>query len=140
MYASSTTMRRAHSEQNLIQLTDPDLQEINEARLTYALQTASNEIDGYLAQRYSLPINPVPKLLADMAVDIAFFTLHLAQAATISPDIRKRYEDRIGHLSRLASGALALETVPANAGSASTSEVLFQPVEKHFTRTSLRGC
>jgi phage gp36-like protein len=80
---------------------------VDSAAVTRALTSASDEIDTYLAARYTLPLTEVPGFLKTLAVDIALYRLALS-ADVLSDEHRKRYEDALGHLKRIAKGEAAL--------------------------------
>jgi len=80
---------------------------VDSAAVTRALTSASDEIDTYLAARYTLPLTEVPGFLKTLAVDIALYRLALS-ADVLSEEHRKRYEDALGHLKRIAKGEAAL--------------------------------
>jgi phage gp36-like protein len=81
------------------------------AAVTRALTSASDEIDTYLAARYTLPLTEVPGFLRTLTVDIALYRLALS-ADVLSEEHRKRYEDALGHLKRIARGEAALVFTP----------------------------
>jgi phage gp36-like protein len=80
---------------------------VDSAAVTRSLTSASDEIDTYLAARYTLPLTEVPGFLKTLAVDIALYRLALS-ADVLSDEHRKRYEDALGHLKRIAKGEAAL--------------------------------
>jgi phage gp36-like protein len=80
---------------------------VDSAAVTRSLTSASDEIDTYLAARYTLPLTEVPGFLKTLAVDIALYRLALS-ADVLSEEHRKRYEDALGHLKRIAKGEAAL--------------------------------
>ena len=85
-----------------------------------ALDMASGEIDTYLARRYSLPLPVVTTLhLMQLCVDIALYRLALSQDVA-SAEHRRRYEDAITTLTRIADGraALVLPVLPPAEGEA----------------------
>jgi phage gp36-like protein len=80
---------------------------VDSAAVTRSLTSASDEIDTYLAARYTLPLTEVPGFLTTLAVDIALYRLALS-ADVLSEEHRKRYDDALGHLKRIAKGEAAL--------------------------------
>lgn len=76
-----------------------------QGRVDDAITDAAQEVDGYLAQRYPLPIEPVPSLLTRVTANIARFNLHDDSA---TDEIRKRYEDSIRTLKAVANGQMSL--------------------------------
>ena len=85
-----------------------------------ALDDASQEIDGYIAVRYTLPLSETPALLTRLCCDIARYRLWSDDA---TDQIRQRYEDAVTLLTRLSSGSVQLglsatdATSPATPGS-----------------------
>ena len=80
---------------------------VDSAAVARALTSASGEIDTYLAARYSLPLAEVPEFLVQLAVDIGLYRLALSSDVQ-SEEHRKRYDDALGHLRRIAEGKAAL--------------------------------
>lgn len=70
-----------------------------------ALADASDEIDGYLATRYQLPLDSTPALLVRIACDIARYRLWKDRA---SEQVRKGYDDALLVLKRLSAGTMQL--------------------------------
>ena len=60
-----------------------------------AIQDATEEIDGYLAVRYPLPLPNVPNNLKRIACDIARYRLYTREP---SEAVTKRYDDAIAFL------------------------------------------
>lgn len=105
-YAIRTDMEARYGEEELIQLTDRDnLGQINDAVLTQALTDADDEINAYLAGRYSVPVTPVPKVLTRVACAIARYRLYDAAA----PErVAKDYEADVRFLRDVANGVVKL--------------------------------
>ncbi|MEG2434651.1 MAG: DUF1320 domain-containing protein [Acinetobacter sp.] len=64
-----------------------------------AIQDATEEINGHIGERYPLPLPNVPSNLKRMACDIARYRLYFEQP---TEEVRKRYEDAIAFLKRVA--------------------------------------
>lgn len=64
-----------------------------------AIQDATEEINGHIGDRYPLPLPNVPSNLKRMACDIARYRLYFEQP---TEEVRKRYEDAIAFLKRVA--------------------------------------
>jgi len=98
--------------QNSLVVADHDRDGIpDSAAVTRALAAASDEIDTYLAARYTLPLAEVPGFLKTLTVDIALYRLALS-AEVLSDEHRRRYDDALGHLRRIAEGKAALVFTP----------------------------
>lgn len=72
-----------------------------------ALADAGDEIDSFLAVRYSLPLAATPGIVRRLCVDIAVYRLALS-ADVLTDEHRRRYEDALAHLKRLAKGEAVL--------------------------------
>lgn len=86
----------------------PDDQVIDDA-----LVAASAEIDSYVGQRHRLPLPEAPQVLVRVCGDLAMYELS-REGTNLTEDKRKRREDAIAYLVRVARGeaSLGLPTPP----------------------------
>lgn len=85
------------------------------AAIARALGAASDEIDAHIGIRFALPLAIVPGMLRQHAVDIGVY--RLAQTADVlTEELRRRYEDAISLLRRIAEGKATLVFPPAEPG------------------------
>lgn len=112
-YATAADLRLSRPERDLVELTDPELVAVNDARLETALSEASKTIDGYLAARYPVPMDPAPEVLQVIACDLAFYRLHIAGSASISEATQKQRDDWIAFLMKVAADKAELAPPPA---------------------------
>lgn len=124
-YCTSQDMQDRYGIEELIQLTDrPDPQTraysgvINTTVLDRAIADASAEVDGFLAGRYSTPLDPVPAALVRYACDMARYYLYADQP---TENVRKRYEDARSYLLKMAKGEIGLRDSEVQAQPASNS-------------------
>lgn len=110
-----------------------------------ALTSASSEIDSFLGVRYSLPIETIPDLLVQFCVDIAIYRLALARDV-LSEEHRRRYEDTLKHLQKIADGKATLNIAgPVDPETGETSApntprpIVVGGPEREFTRAKMRG-
>lgn len=108
-YASRDDMVSRFDELEVIQLTDRDERSgrINDAKLAYALEDASAEMDTYLASRYRVPVKTHARFLAGLCCDIARYRLSGSGVCETDP-VRVRYRDAIRFLERAAAGTTTL--------------------------------
>lgn len=71
-----------------------------------AIQDAAEEINGHIGGRYPLPLPNVPSNLKRMACDIARYRLYFERP---TEEVRKRYEDAIAFLKRVADNKAHLQ-------------------------------
>ena len=150
VYATPNDMTARYPNRDLVQLTneDPTQTIVNTLALQQAVNDASAEIDGYLGSRFMLPLTDPPALLNRLTCDIAMYRLQSLRPLHDVADARKRYEDAVELLVRVARGdvtlGLALDNIePPTAQDAliiqaggDSSGVLPQRV---FDRGSLKG-
>lgn len=110
VYAQPSDMIARYPNRDLVQLTneDPTQTTVNDDALTQALADASAEIDGYLESRFALPLTDPPAVLARLACDIAMYRLQTLRPLHDLAEARKRYEDAVALLMRVADGTLTL--------------------------------
>ncbi len=102
MYADRSDMVLRFSEYEIANLENTlnGVESINSA-----IQDASDIADGYVGVKYSIPLPEVPKNLKIIICDIARYFLWKNEA---SEEVRKRYEDAIAFLKRVADGKAIL--------------------------------
>lgn len=114
MFATVEAMKSKFGEKELIELTDneaPYQDEINLDKLNAALSEANSEIEGYLAARYALPLQPVPPFLESIACHMTRF--HASTGAMSDNDpIKTRYHNAIKTLKEISKGLIALGGTP----------------------------
>ncbi|SLN47707.1 hypothetical protein PSA7680_02451 [Pseudoruegeria aquimaris] len=139
-YATSQDMIDRFSEQQLVEVTDPEILTIKVAALDRALEDASDEIDGYLEGRYRLPLQSPPRSLRILACNIAMYRLLSLRQIDVMEDQRQRYEDAIKYLRAVANGDINLglnqagQTVDPAGG-----PTLVAGPERTFSRDRLKG-
>lgn len=134
-YATQQDIIDQYGENELIIAADHDLDgEVDVDVVARALAGASEEIDAYLVGRYTLPLPTPPAILKPLCVDIALYKVSTGTAVT--DEKRRRYDDAVKLLSKIAKGELTfgLEKPPAGASGA----VITGP-ERLFTRDKLKG-
>lgn len=137
-YATRQEMIDRFGEEELTQLTDQlDLGAIDDVRLGKALADADDEINTYLASRYTLPLTAVPTVLKRVAADIARYYLYDDRA---TEQVTKRHSDALRWLREVANGSASLG--PDVAGvevDAASGAVEFAGATPVFGRSSTEG-
>jgi phage gp36-like protein len=126
------------TETQLIQLTDDDnTGSVDSTKVTEAIEKADAVIDGYCAQRYTVPFTDVPPIIEAISVDIAIYNLYSRRVGTM-PDIRKnKYENAIKMLKDIEAGRISLG-VPAPSENPSRKGS-FQKNDRIFMREDMEG-
>jgi phage gp36-like protein len=109
-YATPQDIINRYPNRDLVQLTneDPAITTINTTALQQALTDASAEIDGYLGGRFTLPLSDPPAVLNRLAADVAMYRLQALRPLHDLADARRRYDDAIAMLTKVASGEMTL--------------------------------
>jgi phage gp36-like protein len=141
-YAVAQDVINRYPNRDLVQLTneDPTATTVNTAPITQALADASAEIDGYIEARFTLPLTDPPAVLNRLATDIAMYRLQVLRPLHDLADARKRYDDAIAMLSKVAASELTLglsadNQEPPIAGAVESVE----GPRRVFSRRKLRG-
>lgn len=93
-------------------------------------------IDGYLGARYTLPVSPVPPILADIAGAIAIWKLHLGAP---DPKVEADYKDALRSLREIAAGVITLAAAGVAASEKDASGVQVTDRERPFSAENLKG-
>jgi phage gp36-like protein len=134
-YATQADLVARFSEGTIADLSDREnAGAIDGVRVDQALSDASARIDGFLADRYTLPLATVPAALVPICCDMARYLL-----ADIPTDqMKDRWDDALAWLGKVAEGKYGLgldstsQEIPATGGARST------PSDRVFTRRTLR--
>jgi phage gp36-like protein len=138
MYATLADLVTRFGETALAQLTDRENAATPDpATIEAALTDASELIDAYAAERYALPLSPVPAPVRRWCADIAFYMLH---GDTCPDKVRQDYEVALKGLKDMSKGVVLFQSAgkasPGNPGSAGAS---FTAPARVFTGESLHG-
>jgi phage gp36-like protein len=102
------------------------------------LDDAAAEINGYIAQRYLLPLPKPLRLLAIYCCDIAVYRLATGKRQ-LTEDMVLRYQAAIGYLKLVAAGkaGLGVGDAAAEKPEVQNNGVVFNTKEKVFGRDSV---
>ncbi len=139
-YASLSDLIDRYGAELILQHADRDHDgTADPAVVARALADADAEIDGWLASRYPVPVDPPSPRLKALATEIAWYRLHQDGTDDKSPS-RLAYLDAIAYLRRVSDGSADL---PGAAGAvapvAPSSGARLAGPERTFSRASLRG-
>lgn len=115
-FASAQDLADRYGEQELLLVADRDNDGVMDAGVVAAaLQDADAEIVSFIGQAVRIDPAKVPLNLKRLACDIARYRLY---GASPTEDVRKRYDDAVSFLKRVAAGAATLDggaSAPAEA-------------------------
>ncbi|WOF75317.1 DUF1320 domain-containing protein [Parvibaculaceae bacterium PLY_AMNH_Bact1] len=139
-YASQQDLIDRFGGQELIRLTDradPPSDAIDADIVTRALEDADADINAYLVRQHSLPLSPVPRLVLNLACDVARYKLHPEHAPE---QVEERYKAAIKMLGDLATGKASLgDDDPSAVLPAESSGPQVNAPERTFSRDTLEG-
>lgn len=141
-YAAAQDIINRYPNRDLVQLTneDPAATTVNTAALDQALADASAEIDGYLGGRFALPLTDPPMVLSRLACDIAMYRIQALRPLHDLAEARRRYEDALVMLARVADGELTLGiAADGNETQAAAGAEQLEGPPRVFSRDSLKG-
>ncbi len=78
-----------------------------DAVIAAALTASTEEINGFISQRYVLPLSPVPPMFKQFCIDMAVYRMTPMDDAR-TEEMRRRYEDCIKRLTMIANGDLGI--------------------------------
>lgn len=112
MYAGRAEMVERFGEAEIIQLTDRDglTGAVDDDRLRAAVDDGVNLIHGYLADRYRLPLTPVPPLARRWTCDLARWFL---QPNAAPEQVKANYQRTLEELKAAAAGEISLDSEEA---------------------------
>lgn len=117
MYATETDLKKRFGARQIDELKSMHVQDVAEGEelkpvdaVQIALQDSSEEIDGYIGGRYSLPLANVPSNLNRIACDIARYRLYFEQP---TEHVTKLYDDAIAFLKRVQDKKADLQILDA---------------------------
>ncbi|EAB8209696.1 DUF1320 family protein [Salmonella enterica] len=104
MYAGAQDMRDRYNNLDEL-LIQPGTDDLNEKKLTQALNDAGALADSYLSAKYTLPLAVVPQVLVQHCCAIAFYYLCDQQA---SEQARDRYREALTWLREVKNGGIPI--------------------------------
>ena len=129
----------AMDEEDVIAYTnDGDGDSVNMARVDQAVAGATALIDSHLGRRYGLPLNPIPEVIRDLAVDIAVYKI-AGRKSDPGEEWRLKYKDAVRMLERMADGKAVVPGAVAVASGAGDHSVSFSSNSRVFGRDSMGG-
>jgi phage gp36-like protein len=138
-YTSLDRLARRFGSTMLVQLTDRgDVATgvVDVSIVDDALADTDAVINASLGKRYLLPLAAVPAVVADLALSIAIYKLHVAM-----PDekIERDYDQALKDLRDLGTGAKTLDVAGIEPESSGEGGVVTTDRERMFTNESMRG-
>lgn len=138
-YATQKGLIDRVGERMLIDLTDREdspTNVIDSDAVERALSDADAEIDGYLTDRYVLPLADVPPAIFRIACTIAIVNLHIHEP---SAKLKDDYDNAQRKLREIAAGTFRLPVAGVEPQSTSSEGVKSTDRERPFTQDSMKS-
>ena len=107
-----------------------------------AIADADAEIDGYLAKRYRVPFNPVPRVLNKFSKDIAIYNLYSRigiDEGAAEKNYLNRYNAAIKFLTLVAEGKVSIGEDGDDPASAAATGFAAKSNPRLFSRAKMTG-
>lgn len=111
MYITVETLKKAFSQQILIQLSNDDTRAttVNTDIVQQSIEVAQERIDASLRGRYRLPLVEIPKMVEHHALYLARYWLYARRPEMHLPKtVQDTYDQTIKELEQIANGCLHL--------------------------------
>lgn len=138
-YATLDQLSDRYGERMLVDLTDrADVATgvIDADVVARALSNTDSMIDGFLKDRYVLPLGATPPIIADVAQAIAIWKLHVGQP---NDKIEKDYKEAVAMLDRIAKGTIRLDIAGVEPATVQDAGIRLTDRERPLTADNLRG-
>lgn len=109
-YVTLDQLQKSFGQAELIQLTDrTKTGAVDMDVLNRAIDGVTADIDAYLVNRYTLPLNPVPPNLVRIAADLVRYQLYDIKVPEL---VKQRHDDAIAFLKSVSNGTASLGASP----------------------------
>jgi len=138
-YCTQSDILEQLDEDILIQLTDDDDEgEVDDQKVTTAIEKADAEINSYCGAKYSVPFSTVPPMIKAASVDIAIYNLY-ARRRGAGPSEKERYDNRIAWLKDVAKGVAVLGEDDPDGTPSEHNAPEISSNDRIFSRDSMEG-
>lgn len=141
MYSTVEEVKKMIDEGAMVYLTDDSgTGEIDESKITDAINDADSEINGYIQKRYPLPLPSTPSVINKLSKDIALYNLFSRRGIDKEKNddtVLQRYKNAVKFLENLSKGIVNLGITTTQVKS--VIEINLSSNRKLFSRNSMRG-
>lgn len=138
-YCTIQQLTDRYSASILVRLTDIDdvpTGVVDTDKVDRAIADTDALIDGSVSVRYQLPLDPLPAIIVDLALQIAIYKLH---TETASEKITADYKMALAALDKISTGKVRLKANAVEAPTAGGSSITVVAPDRIFNRDSLKG-
>lgn len=138
-YATLEHLIDRHGEGQLVLLTDHGAVAtgvVDADVVARALADTDALIDGFLQDRYTLPLAVVPPLLTDIAIAVGIWKLH---RSTPDDKVKDDYRDALAMLERIGKGIVKLSVGGVEAATNGNAGIRITDRERPLTAENMTG-
>jgi len=140
MYATYADLIKKHDEQYLIQLSDDNNDGIADTSIiNEAIAQADAEINSRVANRYAVPLTPVPALATSLSAVIAIGNLYAHRGMDRPETVKEDVKAAIALLNRIGEGKATWGDAINPTADSSTLDVRIASQTRIFSRTGLKS-
>lgn len=142
-YCTLSDLENQISESALIDITyeitgeEGEVPAIDEDIINAAIADADAEIDAYLYGKYTVPIDPVPTIIAKISVDFTIYRLSGRRGLPVPEDRKQQYENGVRLLKDIQRGIATIGTSTPTTSSDSGPVSTTTASDRIFTATTL---
>jgi len=137
-YSTQVDLEKRISPAELAQMTDDTGGgTIDPAKIDEAIADADSEIDGYCADRYSVPFSPVPDLVRRISAELAIHIL-ASRRGKMTEVVQNKRTAAVGLLKSISKGDVTLGTA-TQAVEVPDEAPEFESNDRLFSRDTMDG-
>jgi len=139
-YITLADVQQALGERKLTQLSNdaPGADAPDADIVSYAVNAASQMIDGYLRARYVLPLNPVPTIVRDLALNLACYALYARRMESAVPEtVKDRRDHAIKALEHIQLGRITLGNAATHQAAPEAGAIRIKVPPRQFDEATL---
>lgn len=139
MYATTADLVQRFGQIEIEALASTDTAGvIDTAKVETALTDASAEMNSYLANRYTVPVQEQSKMLTAVCCDLTRYQLYSVQP---TEEVTQRYQQRISWLRDIAANRASLNQIsePTSTSVSLAVSVSHTDADRLFTLDTLKG-
>jgi phage gp36-like protein len=140
-YSTEDDILTQISQAELAQLTSESDDAVDHDVVDKAIADADAEIDGYVAVRYAVPLDPVPALIGKLSARIALYNLFSRRSnrlGEVNETVKDNYDRAVKVLESISKGSVTLGVASSPAASSGEGSRTETPTRK-FTSESMEG-
>jgi phage gp36-like protein len=136
-YSTLADLKKAIPERDLIQVTDDeDRGQVNEARVTQAIQDADDLIDSYLRGKHTVPLATVPPIVRRHSIGLSTYYLYSRRLGYEPTEaMTALYKEALRFLADVRDGKAYIDDPESIANTGGVFKVNKDACDREYTST-----